>query len=84
MGSFVDKLRGLMHRKPSSPEDAAEAQRLRAEMDNVRRATQKVGSVYCLGNAVTGVRRTVTADVLSPGRATVEGTLKAGHGTGAD
>jgi len=41
MGSLVDKLRGLLHRKPVSPEDAAQAQRLRAEMDNVRLSQSK-------------------------------------------
>lgn len=41
MGSFVNKLRGIFSRKSVSPEDAAEAQRLRAEMDNVRLSQTK-------------------------------------------
>ena len=41
MGSLLNKLRGMFHRTPVSPEDAAEAQRLRAEMENVRLSQTK-------------------------------------------
>ena len=36
MSTFLEKLRGLFRRTPSSPEDAAEAARLRDEMKTVR------------------------------------------------